>query len=378
MLATSALAIAVVAGPALGANTSTASTSRAGALSGRVGASPAACPRTARRICRAIDRHVEIFKMPWARRGDAPWTTLPTIAPNGDLWFISSDQLTGRQTLVTAPSVGRFVRYATLPVSDVQGLAIAADGTPWFIGYRDSDASRHLMRVMPDGRVVDVLEGPGQNGYMDGLKLGPDGALWFREDSGGLNDPRPQFVRVAPDGMIERFDAPRVDIPAFVFGPDGAIWFIESVGSGLSGCSPRQMPLGRMTIDGASTTETSSTFRSGGWLFVAYGKVGLDETCPDDVAFAALDGTVSRVRTRGLNDGGYAVDPHGRLWFAGGTAIGRIDSNGSTQRASLRFGRTKDHQPRELGTGLVAARDGSLWMPVFGTGDLFSLARYRP
>ena len=53
--------------------------------------------------------------------------------------------------------------------------------------------------------------------------LGPDGAIWFAEVSGG------KIGRIATDGTLLEFTVPTAgaELTGITTGPDGAIWFTE-------------------------------------------------------------------------------------------------------------------------------------------------------
>ena len=53
--------------------------------------------------------------------------------------------------------------------------------------------------------------------------LGPDGAIWFAEVSGG------KIGRIATDGTLVEFTLPTAgaELTGITTGPDGAIWFTE-------------------------------------------------------------------------------------------------------------------------------------------------------
>jgi streptogramin lyase len=67
-----------------------------------------------------------------------------------------------------------------------------------------------------------------------GISLGPDGALWFTENSGN------QIGRITTSGQIREFLIPAADShpDGITLGPDRALWFTEFAGNRIGRISP--------------------------------------------------------------------------------------------------------------------------------------------
>src|SRR5262249_37219556 len=77
------------------------------------------------------------------------------------------------------------------------------------------------------------------------ITVGPDGNLWFVEDSENLGGNR--IGRITPSGVLTEFPQlrPLSGPLSIVAGPDGALWFTEFYGSRI----------GRITTDGIVTEQ---------------------------------------------------------------------------------------------------------------------------
>ena len=72
---------------------------------------------------------------------------------------------------------------------------------------------------------------------------GPDGNLWFTEDSSGMRAP---IGRITPSGTVTEFPLPAGDSARHLtVGPDGNLWFTEGSTTGPA--------IGRITPAGAIT-----------------------------------------------------------------------------------------------------------------------------
>ena len=114
----------------------------------------------------------------------------------------------------------------------------------------------HLVARQPgaDGRRRGPREDPPPNGHFGtfrvarasdipyGIALGPDGNLWFAQESS-----HPAIGRITPAGRITEFadGLNRGSLPfEITVGPDGAMWFTDQ------GSTPA---IGRITMDGRIT-----------------------------------------------------------------------------------------------------------------------------
>jgi len=151
----------------------------------------------------------------------------------------------------------------------------------------------------------------GQAGRLAAIAAGPDGNLWFTEQSGRIG-------RITPTGVATEFvgSPPLLAIAA---GPDGAIWFSETLPDAGDG-------LGHITVDGA----TRAAFPIGP---------------PPGSVLSLVSG------------------PDGALWFTllgAGPNVGRMTTDGTVTRFASTYGPS---QPEQIAVG----PDGALWYAEGGT-----------
>jgi streptogramin lyase len=182
------------------------------------------------------------------------------------------------------------------------GIAAGPDGNVWFA---ENSGSGGVGRIAPNGTVTEFTTGI--TGPAQGIALGPDGNLWFAETN-------PEKIgRITPTGTVTEFALPKGSKPnEITAGPDGNLWFTESANPGR---------IGRITTEGTITEFTS--------------------------------GLTTNSEPRGITAG-----PDGNLWFteaANPGRIGRITAEGTITEFSS--GLTTNSQPQ----GITAGPDGNLW-----------------
>jgi virginiamycin B lyase len=144
--------------------------------------------------------------------------------------------------------------------------------------------------------------------------LGPDGNVWFTEQSANA------IGRITPQGVITEYPTPTqfsgpIDLTV---GPDGAIWFTE----GFKG------RIGRITTAGVITEYT-----------LPWNVAGAPQASPKAIT----------------------VGPDGNLWFTQGTAnIGRITTAGVATQYPLGIGSA-------FGQDITSGPGGVLWATIGGT-----------
>lgn len=126
-------------------------------------------------------------------------------------------------------------------------------------------------------RRVKVFPVPTADSRPTGIAAGPDGALWFTENSAN------QIGRITPQGSVTEFPIPTAGSrpTAIAAGPDGAMWFTENVAG----------QIGRISVDGDVTDEFP---------------------LPPGASFPIA----------------IAAGPDGNMWFTAADSIGRITLKG--------------------------------------------------
>jgi hypothetical protein len=166
--------------------------------------------------------------------------------------------------LLLGLSLFGIVFFASLPASAVTiieltvptpnsgpfGITVGPDGNLWFT--EDSRSANGIGRITTAG-VVTEFPIPTPNAIPSAITTGPDGNLWFTEATGN------KIGRITTDGVITEFAVPTADsmpIYGITAGPDGNLWFTEASVS----------KIGRITTDGVITefgVPTADSFPAG-------------------------------------------------------------------------------------------------------------------
>ena len=244
---------------------------------------------------------------------------------------------------------------------DLAGISAGPDGNVWFterLGVR-------LGRITPDGVITElaggfpaaVVDGAPTDAGPTGITTGPDGNLWFGDETG------PRIGRSTPDGAITEFTDGvtaltyynAVEITA---GPDGNLWFTQGV---PRDSATGQGGVGRITPDGAITEFTDGITAYANPFDIAAGADGnLWFTETRSVGRITPDGTVTEFSKgiTGENLLDITAGPDGNLWFTFEDGIGRITPKGKVTEFSSGISATPD--------GITTGCDGNLWFGVTG------------
>ena len=97
-------------------------------------------------------------------------------------------------------------------------IAPGPDGNLWFT----EESGNKIGRITPSGQITEYPV-PTEGSDPHGITAGPDGSMWFTE---GLAN---KIGQITPSGRITEFPIPGVEAgPAEIAaGPDGNLWFTE-------------------------------------------------------------------------------------------------------------------------------------------------------
>ena len=246
------------------------------------------------------------------------------------------------------PSVTEFQAGLT-PNSGPWDIVSGPEGRLWFT---EDSVSAFGSLTAGDGLISEFGGLLTLAGNPKGITEGPDGNLWIAE--AGLGG---AIARVTPAGAVTEFNTGLTpsdpwDITA---GPDGNLWFVSQ--------SPAF--IGRITTDGTITEFSTGLTPNSQPSAIAAGPDGnlwfTESADPGHIGRITTDGVITE-NSIGLTPNMAPTDitagPDGNLWFTergGPGAIGRITRDG--QITEFRDGLTSGSQP----TGIAEGTDGALW-----------------
>lgn len=122
------------------------------------------------------------------------------------------------------------------------GITSGPDGNLWFTEDSNGRGTGKIGRITPSGTIREfVLSAP--DSMPTSITSGPDDNLWFTEFAPTAQSDKivGQIGRITTAGMIREFALPRSNNQpgSITTGPDGALWFTED--------SPITSKIGRLT-----------------------------------------------------------------------------------------------------------------------------------
>jgi streptogramin lyase len=196
-----------------------------------------------------------------------------------------------------------------------------------------------------------------------GITAGPDGNLWFTEETHNA------VGRITPGAVITEFGSgfPTGSPKGIVTGPDGNLWVAMAGGDGA---------IARVTKAGEVTE--FETLTAGDPEDIAVGpdnNLWYVDSAANLIGRITPDGSITEF-TDGLSDAGAPTaitkGPDGALWFTESDAgkIGRISTAGTITEFSSNISGSSEP------TDIVKGPDGNLWFTMRGTGG--SIGRITP
>ena len=238
-----------------------------------------------------------------------------------------------------------FVADFTIPTagSSPYGIAAGPDGNLWFTENTGSRIGR-----ITTGGVVTEFPIPAASSSRGAITSGSDGRLWFTEVQ--VN----KIGRISTTGVVAEFLVPTAFAApiGIASGPDGNLWFAENGGN----------KIGRITTAGVITEfpiPTASSFPYG----IAAGPDGNlwfteNNTSANKIGRITTAGVVTEftIPTAGSRPQSIAAGPDGNLWFteSGANQIGRITTAGVVTEFPVPTAGSAPY-------GIVAGSDGNLW-----------------
>lgn len=172
-----------------------------------------------------------------------------TLGPEGNIWFTVAEKTldgspaggaigrmtpSGTMTAFPVPTGNAFNNAFNLPIA--QG----PDGNLWFL----EESSGKVAKITTSGAITEYPI-PTSSALPQGLASGSDGNMWFTEYFGKIG-------RVTPSGTITEFPVGGgLFLSGICSGPDGNLWFTANASTGSK--------IGRITPQGAITIFPVST-----------------------------------------------------------------------------------------------------------------------
>jgi streptogramin lyase len=239
---------------------------------------------------------------------------------------------------LAAPAMQAFTAGIT-PVAGVSGITVGPDGNVWFT----EDSGDRIGRITLDGAITEFSV-PTPSSRPIRIAAGPDGNLWFTERNGG------KIGRITPAGAITEFATGCFDIAA---GPDGNLWFTVFLGNSIGRITPSgaitYFPIGDVGTDIATGPD---------------GNVWFTETTSNMIGTITPAGVVTEfpIPTTNSRPGGITAGPDGNVWFTEttGNKVAMITPAGAFTEFPIPAGTLNPSQ-------IVTGPDGDLWFFVGGT-----------
>ena len=246
------------------------------------------------------------YPLPDPDYGDDPdWIT---VGADENLWFADGDYV-GRITQSGSISmfpVGPLNRFA----ATTEATALGPGGSVWFTSY--SEEGSYVGYVTPAGAVTE-FQVDGSVQALPGITAGPDGAMWF------VNESTEAIERITTAGALTEYQMPSDStLYGITTGPDGRLWFGDTdVGAmTTSGSYTLYVPPGGQVDTSGSIAVDRST---GALVFVSY---------PGEIGQVTTSGLMSFAPTIGENLGAGQIGwaPDGTLWYTDvdASAIGML------------------------------------------------------
>ena len=139
-----------------------------------------------------------------------------TAGPDGNIWF--SEQSANQIGQITPAGV--VTEYPTTKGTNAHGIVSGFDGNIWYLAGGNTNK---VVQFSTAGKVLNEFPIPTASSGPVRTHRGPDGALYFSENSAG------QIGRITMAGDITEYPTPTANSGPWglAVGPDGAIWFAE-------------------------------------------------------------------------------------------------------------------------------------------------------
>jgi len=241
--------------------------------------------------------------------------------------------------------------------SDPADIVAGPDGNLWF-----TEETGKIGQINPTTHAIAEFPVPTRGIIADGITAGPDGNLWFTETSldfsinkiGRIN---PTTHAIAEFPVPSALSQPR-EITA---GPDGNLWFTEENGNKIGQINPTTHAIAEFPVPTGGLPLGIAAGPDGNLWFTAHGGNAIGQINPTTHAITEFP-----IPTAGSDPFGIAPGPDGNLWFVeeGGNKIGQINP---TTHAIAEF---PVPTANSLLSHVTTGPDGNLWFTENAFGQI--------
>ena len=273
---------------------------------------------------------------------DGNWLASSTISVTSTSPSVSS---LGTVTLTTTPHATEYSTGITAG-SLVQNIVTGPDGNLWFT----EQTGGRIGQVTPAGIINEFSTGMTAGAHPQFITNGTDGNLWFNESAAN------KIGRITTSGSITEFSTgltAAAGPSSIAMGPDGNLWFTENIANKIA----RITPTGTITefstgITAAASLNGICNGPDGNLWFVEKGSNKIGRITPSGIITEFSTGITAAAGPVVITSG-----PDGNLWFTEQfiNRIGRITPQGSIQEFSTGISAGADL------FGITTGPDGNLW-----------------
>ena len=252
-------------------------------------------------------------------------------------------QLEGLEDRCLLSNISGIAEISVPSVSSANdGITVGPDGNIWFT----EESSNAIGEINSTTHAISSFPVPTANSLPWGITAGPDGNLWFTEknaDKTGMINPTTH--------AIAEFATPSLWPESIVAGPDGNIWFAEYAATKLGEINPRTHAISEFALPAGAAGPDGLTAGPDGNIWFNW--VNNDEIGNINPSTHAITYFQVPAPNRIISNAGITAGPDGNIWFCDGTAVGVI----SPTTDAISFFSTSNIVPR----GITPGPDGNLW-----------------
>jgi len=281
------------------------------------------------------------------------------------LWFVDNDKV-GR--ISVSGTITEFEPLATPSypgeTATAYAIALGSDGNVWFT-LTGSSGTGFLGVIHSTGEVTNYAFSGANNVQSRSLVSGPDGKLWFTQNTYGAENGGTLLYRATVKGEVDSVTLPDHATPHIVAaGPDGNLWVVVDSVTVQSGGQSANV------IDRVSTNQTVVEVPLPSRIAMTSLTAGTDENLwfgtSTGIGRISVGGDVATFTipghpTTGVNQ--VCTGPDGNIWFTADAIIGATDP----------VGNFSTFVSPASAYGITAGPDGDIWFTEPAVGKIARL-----